>query len=78
MTLLLCLLHLLLGSIRANVELRHDPVPCRLGVLSDLSEDGFRGSRSTVLEVRVLSAGESTQLVQGGSLGNGLERVSIP
>lgn len=69
------LLGLLLGSLSSNVELGHDPVPSSLGILSDLSENGPSGRRCAVLEVRPLATGKSAELVEVGSLGNGLRNV---
>lgn len=69
------LLSLLLGSLSSNVELGHNPVPGGLGVLADLSENGPSRRRSAVLEVRPLATSKSAELVEVGSLGNGLTNV---
>ena len=65
---------LLLRNLGTNVELVHNPVPGCLGIVSELSKDGSSRRGSAVLEVRVLSAGKGAELVEAGSLGNGLEK----
>lgn len=74
--LLLSLASLLLSSVGAKTDLVRNPVPGALGILLDLSEKSFGGSRGTVLEVRVLLAGVGTEFIDGGGLGN-LDAVAV-
>jgi hypothetical protein len=68
-----------MGSHGTNMDLGLDPVPRLIDVVSDLSEDGLSRRCGAVLEVGVLLAGIRAELIEGTTLGDGLQnRLVMP